>query len=313
MNNVTQHQSPDQKAHSITLRPSDDTPELTWGQSGFAFAGDDDKCFTIKIVDDQDASKEWETKQDAALSEYLESHVKEQISPETSALYKLFGAYIGNALHEPGEKQQPNILDIGCGIGRNLPLYIRALHHDVNYFGLDAIDVHVRRDYPFICSRLETVNKVPEFKHQFDTFIFGTSLDHFEDLDDVACVVKHLAAPGAKVVFWIGLHDMALAASEEGANRFGWVFSGENLWSTLARILGFSLWTFPRVAFALLLRLHRFKHRKKIDNFHFWYFCERNLPEVLTKFGEISDITYVPGGGSVFATCQVISEDQSSS
>lgn len=302
MNNAT---SP--KAGMIVLNTASATDELIWDRSGFALSGGEQTSRTIKIEDEQEASTTWTEKQNTALDEYLEAHVKEALSTATMALYKLFGAYIGNALHEPGEKKQPNILDIGCGIGRRLPLYIRMLQHDVNYVGLDAIELHADRDYPFICSRFETLQKVPEFKNKFDVLIFGTSLDHFEDLDEVARTVKYLAAPGAKVVFWIGLHDMPLAASEEGARHFSKVFKNTGWFSTLIRLFGFLFWSLPRVTLALMLHRSRLERRKKIDDFHFWYFSDQDLPGLLAKFGEVSDITYVPGGGSVFTTCRIFS------
>ncbi|MBL4613478.1 MAG: hypothetical protein JKY27_01190, partial [Magnetovibrio sp.] len=116
--------------------------------------------------------------------------------------------------------------------------------------------------------------------------------------------VQYLAAPGAKAVFWIGLHDITLSASEEGARRFSKVFKDTEWQSVLMRCFGFVFWSFPRVTLALMWNRFRLKRRKKIDDFHFWYFRNRDLPTVLAKFGEISDITYVPGGGSVFATCR---------
>jgi len=275
------------------------------GIAGFAYVGGGETYRTLKIQGDEDGSAVWVKKQNLALDEYIEVHVKETGSAQTLSLYKLFGVYIGNALHEPHEKKPPNILDVGCGIGRRLPPYMRMLHHDINYIGLDAFEMHLDRDYSFICSRLETLMKVPAFKNKFDILLFGTSLDHFEDIGQVAAAVQYLAVPGAKVIFWIGLHDIDLTASEEGANQFRRVFRNDSYPDILLRCLGFIFWSFPRVTFALLRNRFRLKRKQKIDDFHFHYFTERDLPGVLAKFGEITDITSVPGGGSVFVTCCV--------
>ena len=295
---------------TLALRVGSSAHELVWGDTDFSFAGEGGRSRSIKIIDEDDASVAWQEKQDTALDEYLASHVQELISPQTTSLYKLFGAYIGNALHEPDEKKQPNVLDIGCGIGGKRPLYIRTLQDDVNYFGLDAFDLNPDREYPFICSRIETLMKVPEFRGKFDMFIFGTSLDHFENLDEVAETVRYLAAPNAKVVFWVGLHDVDLIASEEGARDLGRVFQGSGVLSTFVRSLGYLFWTFPRVFLVLMLRQMKLNKRKNLDDFHFWYFTEKDLPGVLSQFGEISDITYVPGGGSIFATCRIEAQER---
>lgn len=297
--------NPTFRADMLTLNVENRHSPMVWGRQGFVLSASGEKTRSLKIEDDVDASPVWREKQNTAVGEYIEVHEREVISPSMVSLYKLFGAYIGNGLHEPGEGQQPNILDIGCGIGRRLPLYIRMLKHEVNYVGLDAINIHPERDYLFLCSRFETLMKVPELEKQFDVFIFGTSLDHFEDLDEVARTVKYLAAPRAKVFFWIGLHDMELAAIEEGASRLGEMFKSAKLFNIALRSLSFIFWTFPRVALSLIRHRYQLQHGQEIDKFHFWYFTDRDIPGVMAKFGELSDITYVTGGGSVFTTCRV--------
>lgn len=95
--------------------------DLSWDRDGFALPSSGVKSHTLCLDGEQTATQVWHSKQDNALSEYLDSHVEEQISPTTHSLYKLFGAYIGAALHGPDEKARPNVLDVGCGIGRMQP------------------------------------------------------------------------------------------------------------------------------------------------------------------------------------------------
>lgn len=182
---------------------------------------------------------------------------------------------------------------------------MRKLKERVNYFGLDAFDINLERDYPFICARIEDLSKVEAFHNKIDTFIFGTSLDHFENVDEVASSVKKLASPGAVVIFWIGLHDVTLVAGEEGARTFQSMFNGAGLLSVAWRFLRFAFWNFPRMAYVLRRRGNKLKKGENLDDLHFWYFTEKDLPGLLSRFGEITDISMLPGNNSVFCTCRV--------
>lgn len=279
--------------------------DLTCDVDGFATLNGTLKSRTVKVLCDDEVSQVWSIKQVNSLSEYMDSHIEERISSTSLSIYKLFGAYIGNALYELGESVRPNVLDIGCGIGRKPPLYVRKLIDGVNYYGLDAFDINLEREYPFICSRLEMLSEVKAFHHKFDVFIFGTSLDHFENIDDVAKVIKKMAAPGATVVFWIGLHDASLVASDEGAHAFWRIFEDENLLLAVMRFVRFALWNFPRIFYALARRSVKLRRGENLDDLHFWYFREYDLPDLLGRFGEVSNISMIPGTNSVFATCRV--------
>jgi len=297
-------------AEPIRLSGSKANTNLEWDSEGFMLAGRGPKSCTMKVEGGRDTSQEWQHKQDKALAEYQGSHILEQITATTHSIYKLFGAYIGATLHGPNEKLQPNVLDVGCGIGQRLPMYMRKLIDGVNYFGMDAFDINSDRDYPFICARLEDLSEIVAFHNKFDVFVFGTSLDHFENIDEVARAVKKIAAPGAVVIFWIGLHDTSLVASEEGANALRRTFNGARPLVVMWRLLRFAFWNFPRIFYALERRRVKLKRGENLDNLHFWYFTEKDLPSVLARFGEITDISMVPGSNSVFATCRVPADGQ---
>lgn len=272
---------------------------------GFVLADDGLENCTLKIDGDLSATETWLHKQDDALAEYLEHHVQEDISAESRVEYKCFGAYIGNVLHALGQKKRTNILDVGCGIGTRLPLYMRHLVEGVNYVGLDAIDINLTRDYPFICARAETLGHFKAFHNTFDMFVFGTSLDHFENIGDIARAVRAMAAPGARVVFWVGLHDSPLVARAEGARALERIFEAKSTFTILSRLARFIFWSFPRLFMVLWQRQAKLKSGQGLDDLHFWYFQEKDMPGVFSQFGEIVDISTLPGGNSVFVTCRI--------
>lgn len=295
-------------ASPLVVNTTDDAAPIEWDGQGFSRAPGQGKSKTLLITESAVPGQIWQSKQDNALAEYENTHVQEQLSPALHNIYKLFGAYISAALHGPKEKDAPTILDVGCGIGRMRPLYMRRLTDNAQYLGLDAFEMNMERDYPFICSRLESLAGLESFHSKIDAFIFGTSLDHFEDLDDVAQAVKRLAAPGAVVIFWVGLHDANLVGREEGAEASQRIFEAGGLWASLGRFLRFALWKFPRIAYVLVKQKEKLERGENLDDLHFWYFRERDLPGLLARFGEVTDMTLVPGTNSAFCLCRVEGE-----
>ena len=288
----------------LTVSSSRKNDALTWGQDGFSIQGVEGNFRTLKIEEDEAISSDWKVKQDSSLTEYLDSYVYGQSISPTSSIYKLFAIYVKSMVHDLNGPEQLNVLDVGCGIGKNHPSYIDLLADKVNYLGLDAIDIHPNRDYPFICSRIETMSEFSSFHKKMDAFIFGTSLDHFENYEDVSKMINKMATPGAISIFWIGLHDVPLVAGEEGVRIFQRIFEDEGPLTVMGHFLKFVFLRFPRLFYALQRRRKRLKNNTNLDEFHFNYFRVKDLPEVLSCFGEIIDITMIPGTTSVFCTCQ---------
>lgn len=290
---------------SICLQIMQEGQVVRLNHQGFELPNDNIKSRSIKIVDDEKISPEWLAMQNEALPEYLSTHKYEKISKDTFSLYKLFGNYIGNELYKLGAKINPTVLDVGCGIDDKYPKYVRHLKNDIHYFGIDAIDINHEREYPFICSRLEKLANIKGFHNNFDVFIFGTSLDHFENLTEVSAAIKVLASRGAIAIFWLGLHDTSAVAAEEGVQVLKHIFDGSSYLAIVWRLIKFVFWKFPRLMIVIKFREYRLKNKQKLDSLHFWYFQDKDLPDMLSLFGEVMDIIHVPGGGSVFATVRI--------
>jgi SAM-dependent methyltransferase len=248
-------------------------------------------------------SGEWDRRQSTALPDYLRG--QEEVTTENQQLYELFGWYLACAVLKGGTKK---ILDVGCGIGSRHPPYMQALEstlaaNQVMYVGLDPLAENTSgRDYPFICGRIEDVPSVLD--DRFDMFLFSSSLDHLEDTDRAAAAVQELAADRAVGVFWIGLHDADLVGGALGQKWFARLFSSLNPVLFFARavaVAGVIARRYPD----LVRRAWRLKTGVPLDNLHITYFTRSNVRSHLERFGELRDLTHIPGTNSVFATVAI--------
>lgn len=258
---------------------------------------------SLRVGEEVEAGEEWQRLQDEALEEYERTHVLDEQPQTMKLLYRLFEWYVSSRL--PVGEQTPAVLDIGCGIGTGRPRYAEFIGREVSYVGLDALAVNLQREYPFVCSRIEHFCDLPAFQDRFDAVIFGTSLDHFEDQEEVVASVHKLAKPGAIGLFWIGVHDPEVVASGEGAELFDQMFAVSTRSSFLMRYLKFSFWTFPRIALSIFRNQQRLDLGESLDKFHCWYFRTWELPKILARYGEILDITRIPGSNSIFCACRL--------
>jgi hypothetical protein len=87
--------------------------------------------------------------------------------------------------------------------------------HHWRCYGLGPSHNDLEPNFPFLCSTLEAAAEPFDFKEKFDLFLFCTSLDHFESIEQCADAVRSLATPDARCVFSIGLHDQNLVAAPE--------------------------------------------------------------------------------------------------
>jgi SAM-dependent methyltransferase len=258
---------------------------------------------TIRVPEGGLAGAEWHWRQDQAVPGYL--HEIEAVPPDMQHLYSLFSWYIATALLEGHCKR---ILDIGCGIGANLPPYVRPLgsslaSRGIEYVGLDPIDQNVSgRAYPFVCGRIEDLPSVLE--GEFDLFLFATSLDHLEDTARAANAVRRLSAPRALGLFWFGLHDPSVVAEELGRKWFGRLYSSLNPLAVLVRaalVVAVMARRYPD----MIQRAWRLRRGLPMDKFHFSYFTRSNVRSHLEHFGEVRDLTHVTGTNSSFATVDI--------
>jgi SAM-dependent methyltransferase len=275
--------------------------------SNKGFESDDGQIQAYLNLSSSDVSGDWTQRQEASIGEYEAN--QSDIPKDVELLYQLFDGYIASEIS--GYKNQ-KILDVGCGISREYPLYVNAIKNSQDtagniYVGLDPLLIDVEeRKYLFIAGRLEDLSKV--MLSQFDVFIFSTSLDHFEDIGDVCKSVFSVAKKGARLIFWVGLHDPGIVSQSIGANFF------RNLYGSVNPI--HFLYFFLKANLLLLMGyLKMLKRRfflmksKRLDNLHFHYFTEGSVISALSQFGVLKKIVSIPGTNSIFATV-IAQEDQ---
>lgn len=244
--------------------------------------------------------EEWRKINDASLEEY-QNHHQNAYPDSIATIQKLFAGFI--ARHVQGD-----VLDVGCGMGAEIPMYARELPH-IRYFGIDPIDSPVARNYPFICARVE--DALPSLNAlRFDGFIFATSLDHLRDPACAARMTRALAAPGARAVFWIGLHDPSMVAREIGATLLEQFFTPLSWMSSWFKALRWQILSFPRLMLALRQRERSLRLGERLDELHFHYFTAESARTTLaSRFGDIVEELAVPGSNTVFY-CVSIDRDK---
>jgi SAM-dependent methyltransferase len=260
----------------------------------------------VRITGRQPVGAEWHRRQAEALPGYVDE--LDAVPDEVQRLYALFSCYVARALLD---REGIAILDVGCGIGTRLPPYIRPLRDGLEsrrmlYVGLDPIEINAdKREYPFICGRLEDVPSALDAR--FAAFVFATSLDHLEDTAVAAGSVRALAAPRAVAIFWIGLHDPRIVAEELGRKWFGRLYASLNPLVFLlraAQVGAVMLRRYPD----MIRRAWKLRRGVPLDKLHFRYFTLSDVFDHLGRFGKLRDFTLVPGTNSAFATVEVSTE-----
>lgn len=271
------------------------------------FQSDDGSIEAYLDLSQSDISNNWLQRQEASIGEY-ESHESE-IPKDVELMYQFFDGYIAS---EISGKQNQIILDIGCGISKEYPLYANSIKNSEYtlgniYVGLDPLLIDIKnRKYFFIAGRLEDLPKT--VKSQFDVFILSTSLDHFEEIEDVYKAVMPLAKKNAMLIFWIGLHDPGIVSQSIGAKFFRNLYGSVNPVRFFALLLGANFLLLLNYIKMLKRRIYLSK-KIKLDNFHFYYFTEDSINSVLSRFGMVNKVISIPGTNSIFATV-VVQKDQ---
>lgn len=249
-------------------------------------------------------NEEWRKTTEASLEEYREHHQAGHYPENTLHQMSMFEGFIAKW---GGIWNAKNMLDLGCGIGATVPPYARNIGASISYVGLDPLRENLKREYPFICGRLEDL-AAEQLNQKFDMALFATSLDHFEDARE-ALILAGLTTNEGRLVIWCGIHDSPETAVEDVSPRilrFCRTYRG--LLSRILGAFGFTLFVWPRIAWALFRRERNLGKNKPLDNLHFHYFTIKSLRSLLNSVGRIDEFVHCPGSNSVFAAVTLAPE-----
>ena len=169
---------------------------------------------TLKLSN-KNYDQNWLDRQKLSLKEYEITQVESDIDDLTDCTYTLFSDFLASTIFLSG-RERVNLLDVGCGIRESLPPYVENVSERVNYFGLDPLENNLERDYSFLCGDLANLSEIQSLHNSFDVIVFATSLDHISNLEETVKAVNCLAAPGALLVSWSGVHDPEITAEHNG-------------------------------------------------------------------------------------------------
>lgn len=289
-------------------------------QDGFTKVSDvveqSQRTLTTELIQDDSALQ----KQDNSLDEYLDTHVQESLTPEIRYLSTCFRMFINFHLpihpvdactSSPAAKSYPlqsidaklTLLDVGCGISKRTPLYIRdiASQDRAVYVGLDPFEVSKERDYIFINGTFEGLHKF--LQHKFDCLIFSTSLDHFPDLEAVNQEIHRVLKPNGIAIFWVGVHDPSIVAEQSICDSFVRppILS---ISKVLQRIAKFPL-LMIRTHVAMKRRNNKLSSRIPLDDLHFHYFTESSLKDFMETVGTVVECHHVKNTNSFFYAVRI--------
>lgn len=284
----------------VSVLEADPTTDVALVDGQFVSSGATYRTIMLDRADDTD----WWRRQHASLDSYRTEHEDGDIDPTKLATYELFGAYILGAAFRQGSKR-PVVLDVGCGIFPTASPALSAVENLACYIGLDPLPTNIERSYPFVCGRLEDLAKLRGFAGRIDLFVFGTSLDHLEDLSAAAEALKRLAAPGALLVAWNGLYEPENVLTNNAVLVFRKVVGYRNRLVAAAAYFGYGVARLPRQLAWTRRRRADLAAGTRLDQTHFRWFTEENSRTVLSAFGEVVDFVVLPNSNHSFATVRV--------
>ena len=230
---------------------------------------------------------------EVSMEEYIETQEQDIVTKNIDVIYQHFQGFIAKHI----EKFDSYILDVGCGIGKELPRYFRLLSSSYNYFGLDPIKINLeKRDYPFFCCGIEDLKKV-RLNKSFDMALFSSSLDHIEDISQALNILKEKVS--GKVLVWITLQDSDEIALNYGDSYFSYIFNTKNIFGQFFRIIFIFLKTL-RLPIIFSKIESKLKKKVPLDPYHFHYFTKKSLFETFEQHGEIKETLKIPGTNSMF-------------
>tara|TARA_Y100000991_G_scaffold189986_1_gene156134 strand:- start:265 stop:1107 length:843 start_codon:yes stop_codon:yes gene_type:complete len=252
-------------------------------ENGFFVKGD---LKTKTIHGDKTISEDWEIKQKNSIEEYNLTH--DNNYPEyINYIFRIYGWVINSTiLSKISNNNQINVLDVGCGISKKIPPYFNCNNNQVNYIGLDPININSNRDFLFINSVIEKIDElIPP--NSIDIFCFSTSLDHIQDLNILVEKLKIVANKNAKVVMVQSVRDSNIYANKlmyyhlDSMNNIS--FTGfKNKLKYINRVKLFILNLFKERKKIEVLE-KKMKSSQSLDDLHFHFFTRETLGNFLVN------------------------------
>lgn len=263
---------------------------------------DQDTVQSYVFMTDEDA--EWREVTEKSLDEYMEHHDLQGYDEVTRVVMQHFQNLAFKYIHRSAACGEARVLDVGCGVGRKLPLYAADIAYDAVYVGLDPIHVNVERDYHFLCAKAEDLSCL-RFEAPFDLVLFATSLDHVRDVGIALNAVKTVLVNGGYMLFWLGLHDSGVVAETAGSQALKRIFSVRGLFFRSLRMLKWIVTGLPALLLRCAMREHRLRKGVPLDPFHFHYFLENDVDRLFSSHGEVLEKLRIPGTNSLLVVVKV--------
>jgi SAM-dependent methyltransferase len=228
-------------------------------------------------------SAEWQAQQDVAVPEY-EKGTEESVD----ALSRLFGGFMAISL-----RRDHKVLDIGCGITREVPPYVRDLGLE-NYIGLEPLMVSNDPHYPKLLGAI--AEALPIRDGVLDAVMFATSMDHIEDIDGAVSEAKRVVGLEGRLYMWIGIYDPDIIARTKAFHN---IMLGSRVKKTLRFLAAhveysYTLWQMKD-------RRKRLAKGIRIDPYHCRYYTRENVGTSLAHWGlEAVRSVEVPNTASLF-------------
>ncbi len=283
---------------------SEDMDKFRYRLENGAFITRDGKTKTIHINAEQH-SRSWLDKQNASKEEYKVTHTKEGISTRSRNFYRLFNTYINNFIYITYGDAAINVLDVGCGTFTGSPPYIRETKQTVTYIGLDPENLNPDRDYLFIQGKIEDLHMHLHEDVKFNIFLFSTSLDHIENIEECAKSIREVAEQPSYCIFFLGLNDVKIVAEQMGGGIFKQIYQNMEIGKVIIRLIKSTLISMPLSFKSMYMRNKNLMEKRPLDDKHFHYFTLNNICDYMNIFGDVIDSVIIPGSNAMFITVKM--------
>lgn len=228
--------------------------------------------------------EEWQRQQSESVERYLDDSYEAD-----GTLGELFGGFVAATLDRNGP-----VLDIGCGLHRVLPHYVKDLALP-QFIGVEPLTTPIPRD--FSCLAGVTAEAIPLRDNVANAAIFATSLDHIENAPAAIAEVLRVLKPGSPLYFWLGVHDPFILAE---CKTFGNVHNHAQGWRKWARIFAAPI-EHLHLLRAMKRRAADLANGTPLDTAHVRYHTVAGIDAEMADYGlKIARRILVPGSASLF-------------